>query len=549
MVEVGETINAKYRILRLIGDGGMGSVYEARHELLGSNVALKFLHPEIAEQESLKQRFLQEARVSSSIRNPHIVRTLDVDSYSGGAFLVMELLEGEPLSNLLEREHALLQDTALRYALQLLDGVAAAHAIGVTHRDLKPDNIFVTQLATEPLIKILDFGIAKLRQSSEYKMTLTRPGSVMGTPEYMAPEQAFSADLADSRSDVYSIGVILFEMLSGHRPVQGDNPQHIAEQILTGKVLRLDVLCPELPPGLVNVVHVAMSADPEQRWTDAAALRNALLPFVTPLERSGSSHALIGSSVPFQVISRTPRIDGTRNPVERVGVETRVERARPVEAPAVSTPAREVVQKTAPPDSRPPPGAVGIAAARTVGMAESSFPAKGGPLASGPAGRTRAPRERRSGGSGRRWLVAVGFLSLLVGAGVVVQFTLHPQIETPPRPTRRVPGPPVEAQQSALMDEGIEEEDIDEEIASQESEPERPRPNVASQPAAPPIPSVLPPSMATVVSSPTVASTPMVTIPAIQLPSLPTVLMLPTSLPPGLPTVLPFPLPQPGAKP
>jgi len=284
----GELINGKYRLVRLIGDGGMGSVFEARHEYLGTAVALKFLHPELARRPGLVARFLREARLSASIKSHHIAHVTDVDQASDGvAYLVMELLEGESLMTILERERKLPVDVALDYTLQMLAGLEAAHAAGVVHRDLKPDNVFVVKTPRGPLVKLLDFGIAKLRTSKEFQVALTRPGVMMGTPEYMAPEQAFSADTVDARADVYSIGAMLYEMLAGTRPAHGEDAQQIAAYILGSKVTRLSKTNPSVSEGLADVVHHAMAPSSADRFRSAAELRDALLPFCGSLSLAG----------------------------------------------------------------------------------------------------------------------------------------------------------------------------------------------------------------------------------------------------------------------
>jgi eukaryotic-like serine/threonine-protein kinase len=289
----GDLINGKYRLVRLIGDGGMGSVFEARHEYLGTVVALKFLHSELAARPGLVARFLREARLSASIKSDHIARVTDVDQASdGAAYLVMELLEGESLRTLLDREGRLAPQVALDYTLQMLDGLEAAHAIGVVHRDLKPDNVFVVKTSKGPLIKLLDFGIAKLRASKELQGGLTRPGVMMGTPEYMAPEQAYAADSVDVRADVYSVGAILYEMLAGTRPAQGDDPLEIAAFIMAQKVPRLSQVDRTIPERLSEVVHRAMAPMPADRFTTVGELRAAL----TPL--SGSLPPAAGANPP-----------------------------------------------------------------------------------------------------------------------------------------------------------------------------------------------------------------------------------------------------------
>jgi serine/threonine-protein kinase len=286
--QVGEVISGKYRLVRLIGEGGMGSVFEARHEYLGSVVALKFLDPDLARRAGLVARFLQEARVSASVRSPHVVHVSDVDQSSNGLpYLVMELLQGESLQRLLSRSGRLPQNEALDVAVQILNGLEAAHSANIVHRDLKPDNVFIVPTRQGPLAKLLDFGIAKLRVSEEFQRGLTRPGVLMGTPEYMAPEQAFSADTADHRADLYSLGVIVFEMITGRRPIAGDDPRIMAANVLAGKVPSMLEFDPSVPPGLSAIVHRAMSGRTMDRFSSAAELRDALLPYFKSTPNSG----------------------------------------------------------------------------------------------------------------------------------------------------------------------------------------------------------------------------------------------------------------------
>jgi len=299
--QVGEIISSKYRLVRLIGEGGMGSVYEARHEYLGSAVALKFLDPDLARRSGLVARFLQEARVSASVRSPHVVHVSDVDQTSAGLpYLVMELLEGETLQRLLSRSGRLTVNTALDVAVQMLNGLETAHSARIVHRDLKPDNVFVVTTRQGPLIKLLDFGIAKLRVSEEFQKGLTRPGVLMGTPEYMAPEQAFSADTADHRADLYSLGVIIFEMITGRRPVAGDDPRIMAAGVLAGKYPSMIEVDPSVPPALSAIVHRAMSGRAVDRFNSASELRDALLPFFKSTPNSGlaSQVSQVGSPSP-----------------------------------------------------------------------------------------------------------------------------------------------------------------------------------------------------------------------------------------------------------
>ena len=292
---VGDVIGGKYRIVRLIGDGGMGTVYEAHHEFLETTVALKFLHSELAKRAGLGSRFLQEARVSARIRSPHVTHVTDVDQTADGSpYLVMELLHGEPLQQAMDRQHRLVPEQAVDFALQILSGLESAHAIGVVHRDLKPDNVFIVPATGGPLLKLIDFGIAKLRASTEFQKGLTRAGVIMGTPEYMAPEQLFAAENVDHRADLYSLGVILFEMLAGRRPADGDDVEAIVAAVVSGNVRHLAELDPSLPPELVAVVERALRPDREARFGSALEMRSALAPFAGALSHAGRLAASLG---------------------------------------------------------------------------------------------------------------------------------------------------------------------------------------------------------------------------------------------------------------
>ncbi|MCA9643023.1 MAG: protein kinase, partial [Myxococcales bacterium] len=332
--QAGDVIRGKYRIIRLIGDGGMGTVYEAKHEVLGTPVALKFLHPELAKRPGLVSRFLQEAKVSASIQSPHVTRVTDVDqTEDGAAFIVMELLSGEPLQAVLDREHKLSRDRAIDFALQMLSGLEAAHALGVVHRDLKPDNVFITRTSGGPLLRLLDFGIAKLRETNEYKKGLTRPGAIMGTPEYMAPEQAYSADQVDHRADIYSMGAMLYEMLAGQRPANGEDAHMIISQVTTGRVKRITEYDQTIPEPLAEVIHRAMAPRPEDRFASATEMRLALARYAGELSHAGR-------------LAATPAPpSGDYPPTEKDG------------GPPPAS--KSTVPKTLPPEDEAPPVAVG----------------------------------------------------------------------------------------------------------------------------------------------------------------------------------------------
>ncbi|HTV24666.1 MAG TPA: serine/threonine-protein kinase [Polyangiaceae bacterium] len=300
--EAGYLLGGKYRIVRRIGVGGMGSVYEAQHAGLGTPVAIKVLLQQLAKVPTVADRFRREAQVSATLKSPHVIQVTDVDQLPDGRpYLVMELLEGESLQDHLEKQKTLSREEAVDLGLQILLGLECAHALGVVHRDLKPGNVFLDTRGVGRVAKLLDFGVAKVKATPEFQ-ALTRPGMVMGTPEYMAPEQAFSADQADARSDLYSVGVMLYEMLSGALPAQGSLPIAVAHQVMTNKVRPLRERCPGLPEGLLNLVHRAMQPERNSRFSTALEMRRALSAFAGELSLAGRVAASVSLGVrPVQV--------------------------------------------------------------------------------------------------------------------------------------------------------------------------------------------------------------------------------------------------------
>jgi eukaryotic-like serine/threonine-protein kinase len=317
MITIGSVVGGKYRLVRLLGDGGMGSVYEALHTGLGSRVAVKVLHPELGRRTGLIERFLQEARVAAQIRSPHVVHVTDVDrTPEGDAYIVMDLLEGEPLSGMLDRQRKLSPPVACEYAVQILEALEAAHALGVIHRDLKPENVFVTFASGKPVLKLIDFGIAKARRTDEQK-NLTVAGVVMGTAEYMAPEQARSADKVDARADVYAVGVMLYEMIAGSRPVTGEDARVVAFKVERGEAVPLLRAAPEAPRELAGLVHRAMAARPELRFASATEMRLAVEEVMTG-KRAATAGMAAAQAAPRSVRMATPVAPEIEPPVSTV---------------------------------------------------------------------------------------------------------------------------------------------------------------------------------------------------------------------------------------
>jgi serine/threonine-protein kinase len=363
--QVGQVINNKYRLLRHIGDGGMGSVFEARHEALGTTVALKFLHLEFSRREGLVQRFLQEARASAQIQSPHVVRVSDVDQTStGDVFIVLEYLEGKTLQALYEELYKagrrLAYAEALDYATQMIDGIEAAHAAGIIHRDLKPDNVMITVSPSGvTTLKLLDFGIAKLKGIGG-KPGLTRPGVMMGTPEYMAPEQTSSADTVDARADVFSLGVMIFEMLAGQRPTGGEDPHEIAAAYVSGRISQLGDLAPGTAPELVAAVHRAMAARPMDRFVSASELREAIEPFAAAVRPPSPSRIRAGGTIGVSIAAAPAPGAPAPGPMPAI--------------PAPVPSGRAGVAKTWPPDDEGPPAVVSGAPGKAVAGTMSDTP-------------------------------------------------------------------------------------------------------------------------------------------------------------------------------
>ncbi|HWA73458.1 MAG TPA: serine/threonine-protein kinase [Polyangiaceae bacterium] len=275
----GQIIGGKYRLLRLIGQGGMGEVYEAQHAVVGRRFAVKFLHAHLAQSNSALLRFRREAEAAGALENEHIAAVVDFDiSQDGAPFLVMEYLVGESLGELLQREGPLPLSRVVGALLQVCRGLQAAHGAGIIHRDLKPDNLFLCKRSDgSDFVKILDFGIAKLNRAEA--SDITRSGATLGTPFYMSPEQARGEKSIGERADVYALGVILYELLSAQKPHPGDSYNSILAHILSKPVVPLEQLRSGLPPGFAAVVERALSSLPEQRQASAAALASELAPF------------------------------------------------------------------------------------------------------------------------------------------------------------------------------------------------------------------------------------------------------------------------------
>jgi serine/threonine protein kinase len=323
MVEPGQVLDGKYRIVRLIGEGGMGAVFEGENVRISRRVAIKVLHGAALSNAETVQRFEREAQAAGRIGSDHILEILDLGTLPDGErYMVMEFLAGDTLSGRIKQAGRLEPKQIVELTRQALVGLGAAHAAGIVHRDLKPDNIFVLRekAGIRDYVKIIDFGISKFNALGG-DMSMTRTGAVMGTPYYMSPEQAKGSGQVDQRSDLYAIGVIMYEAATGSVPFNANTFNELLFKIVLSDPAPLAELVPNIHPGFAAVVARAMARDPAQRFGSAAEMMQALdslqlgsaqatgqypaAPFVT--QTVGGQ----GPGVPAATLANAPKTQGS----------------------------------------------------------------------------------------------------------------------------------------------------------------------------------------------------------------------------------------------
>lgn len=274
---VGDLVDDRYRVLRIIGGGGMGAVYLAENVRIDRKVALKVLHAHFAFMEDIVLRFEHEARAAARIGSPHIADVIDLGFLpTGERFVVMEYLEGQSLSERLSGSGRMTAKEIAPIALQLLDGLAEVHAVGIVHRDLKPGNIFLASGKDGVAVKILDFGVSKFRAGLfNGPQAFTTQQDLLGTPAYMAPEHAGGEDV-DARTDLYSVGAVLYRCLTGVPPFASENHLELLLKITREPPRPIELLAPDLDPAFAGIVRKAMAKDRADRFQSAAELRDAI---------------------------------------------------------------------------------------------------------------------------------------------------------------------------------------------------------------------------------------------------------------------------------
>jgi eukaryotic-like serine/threonine-protein kinase len=330
---VGDIVAGKYRIGRVLGSGGMGVVVAATHVQLGQELAIKFLHPEQALDAATVQRLLREARAVVPIRSEHVARVSDVGTLENGApYMVMEQLSGSDLGQMLAARGPLPVAEVVEYLAQACEAIAEAHARGIVHRDLKPTNLFVTRRADgTPLVKVLDFGIAKAARADLDERTLTVPGQVMGSPHYMSPEQLKSSTAADARSDVWALGVVLYRLVSDRYPFEGQALTELSARIASEGPRPLREHLPRVPEALERAVERCLEKLPGRRFQTIAELARALTPLASPAALASFERIHRLSLEPLALRASAPDVEG--------------ETTEDYESPKVEAPARSAASE------------------------------------------------------------------------------------------------------------------------------------------------------------------------------------------------------------
>jgi serine/threonine protein kinase len=303
----GSLFQGKYRVEHVLGEGGMGIVVAATHLTLGQKVAIKFLRGTGAMKSEVIERFVREARAAARIQGRHVAKVIDVGADERGLpYMVMEYLDGEDLAQRLQTVGILSVPEACRWVIQACEAIAEAHAAGIVHRDLKPSNLFLArQPSGELIVKVLDFGISKDLSAAPAE-SLTRTTAVMGTAFYMSPEQLQSAKHVDRRTDIWCLGVILYELLAGRVPFDAETLPEVIGLILTNRPPPIEQLRPEVPPALAGAVRRAMTTSLRERYQTVADLAADLAPFVgTPdaFQAASRARAILGDAPPADPVT------------------------------------------------------------------------------------------------------------------------------------------------------------------------------------------------------------------------------------------------------
>ena len=446
-LEPGRILAGKYRLGERLGDGGMGAVYRAEHLVLQAPVAIKVIEREVAD-EGTKARFMREAQAAAALRSPHVVQILDYGTEGDFPFMVMELLEGEPLARRIKRKKRLSAQETTWILSHVGRAVAKAHELGIVHRDLKPDNVFLVHNEEDEIAKVLDFGVAKIEATSLSGDSHTRTGSLLGTPYYMSPEQAQGNKAVDHRSDLWALGVIAFECLTGKRPFASEGLGDLVLQICIRDLPVPSALAP-VPIGFDGWFAKAVQREPDDRFQSAKeltdALRDALgakdspsvpdilvttAPDSTPLPSSGPVSGPFSGTALEAEDARATAVEGAGRGSVDAAAETLAEELAPFSAAALAQSRAAVASARPPVEDAQSPLSVSLHGAVSAPPAAHALP------------RQVTPRRSNTGlfvavGSGA---LAVGVLTAVLALGDRPGFRVG-DIEGPaPTTTKRSAG-------------------------------------------------------------------------------------------------------------
>jgi len=317
ILQVGQLVAGQYRVDHLLGEGGMAAVWAGTNEHTGKKVALKVILRSLATTSEAQRLFHSEALAASRVNHPNVVTVFDVIEHEGMACIVMELLDGEPLGVYIARKGFLGVSEAAALLLPAMRGVAAAHAQGVIHRDLKPQNIFICVGPDGRIVttKVLDFGISVMVERVMDSAAGPAPGLAMGTPAYMSPEHILGVARIDGRADVYGFGVLLYEALTGQMPFPGEPGPDLFHRILNEPAPRVTLFRPDLPPGLVRIIEMAMAKDPDHRYSDMNLMVSAVEEELAPASPLPRSLTPLGGMPALSVRQPAPNQSGSAVPV------------------------------------------------------------------------------------------------------------------------------------------------------------------------------------------------------------------------------------------
>ena len=314
-VREGDLLAGKYRVERVLGSGGMGIVVCAMHEQLEQRVAIKFVRDEALGNTDAVERFLREARAAVKLKSEHAAKVLDVGTLESGApYMVMEYLEGGDLSQVLEERGPLRIETAAEYIVQACEAIAEAHAAGIIHRNIKPQNLFLSKsVGGAPKVKVLDFGVSKsLVTSGAGGLTQTR--SMLGSPLYMSPEQMRSSRDVDARADVWALGVVLYELLTQRWPFEAESMPELCLKVVSEKPTPITTYRPDVPQAMVEIVDRCLKKDPNQRYAHAAELATALESLAPPASRIIAERARLAVAISGSRAVSSPSISIASHP-------------------------------------------------------------------------------------------------------------------------------------------------------------------------------------------------------------------------------------------